>query len=75
MGFNLMMQRQLEELLIAGASLELTANTRTQRDLEDLAKCAKRGEGHLTLTNASLIPHHYLIDISRAGQGHVTLKD
>jgi hypothetical protein len=75
MSFNLMMQRNLEELLIAGASFELSANGRMHNDLVDLAKCAKRGEGHLTLTHVSKFLHQNLIEIARAGQGHVTLKD
>lgn len=75
MAISTMMQHQLEELLTAGAALELSANGRMPQGLVDLAKCAKRGGSHLTLTDTGYIMHQGLIDIARAGQGHVTLRD
>lgn len=75
MSFEKFMQHNLEELLTAGASLELNASVRMQHNLVDLAKCAKRGGSQLILTNASGIMQHNLHEIARAGQGHVTFKD
>lgn len=74
MSFDKFMQHNLEELLAAGASLELNASVRMQDHLVDLAKCAKRGGSQLTLINASGIMQHNLHEIARAGQGHVTFK-
>jgi len=68
MSFDKFLQHNLEELLKAGASLELNATVRLQHTLEDLAKCAKRGGSTLTLTNASGILQHNLISIARAGE-------
>ncbi|AIS17484.1 hypothetical protein LT40_08750 [Pseudomonas rhizosphaerae] len=75
MAIGKLMQHQLEEILSAGAALELSAKGRMPSQLIDLAKCAKRGGSHLTLTDAGEILHHLLLEIARDGQGHVTLKD
>jgi hypothetical protein len=75
MSFNAFMQHSLEEILINGASLELSAKGRMPNALIDLAACAKRGGSHLTLTEASGLLLPTLTDIARAGSGHVTLKD
>lgn len=75
MSFEKFLQHNLEDLLKAGASLELNAAVRLQHNLEDLAKCAKRGGASLTLTNASGLLQHNLISIARAGEGCVTFKD
>jgi hypothetical protein len=69
------MQNELEELLSVGASLEISAKGKLTHQLVDLAKCAKRGGGHLTLSEAGSFLQHQLIDIARAGSGHVTLRD
>ncbi|MGY4663192.1 hypothetical protein ACVWZ9_003986 [Pseudomonas chlororaphis] len=75
MSFGKFLQHNLEDLLKAGASLELNAAAILQHNLENLAKCAKRGGATLTLTNASGLLQHNLISIARAGEGSVTFKD
>lgn len=69
------MQNQLEELLSAGAALEISAKGKMANQLVDLARCAKRGESHLTITDLGLLMQNQLIDIARAGSGHVTFRD
>jgi hypothetical protein len=75
MSFNQMTQHQLEEILSAGAAIEISKGLRTYNQLVDLAVCAKRNGGHLTFSGASALTHNQLIDIARAGSGHVSLKD
>lgn len=69
------MQNQLEDLLSAGASLEVTALGKVANQLVDLAVCAKRGGSHLTIKDIGLLMQNQLIDIARAGSGHVKFKD
>ncbi|WP_439864891.1 hypothetical protein [Pseudomonas antarctica] len=75
MGIAVKMQHELEELLSAGASLEISAKGKMAHQLADLAKCAKRGGSHLTLIDLGILMQNQLIDIARAGSGHVTLRD
>lgn len=75
MGIAVKMQHELEELLSAGASLELSAKGKLAHQLVDLAKCAKRGGSQLTLNDLGFLLQNQLIDIARAGSGHVTLRD
>ena len=75
MSFEKFSQHNLEDLLKAGASLELSAAVRSQHNLEDLARSAKRGGATLTLTSASGISQHNLESIARAGEGRVAFKD
>lgn len=69
------MQNQLEELLTAGAAIEVPAVGKTPNQLLDLAVCAKRNGGHLTLTGVGSYTHIQLIELARTGAGHITLKD
>lgn len=75
MSFNKKLQNQLEEILTAGAGVEISTKTKLHNQLVDLAVCAKRNGGHLTLTEASGLLHNQLIEIARAGSGHVSFKD
>lgn len=75
MSFSQKMQNHLEEILTAGGGIEISVKTKMQNQLVDLAVCAKRNGAHLTLTEASGLMHNQLIDIARAGSGHVTFKD
>ncbi|MCF5228575.1 MULTISPECIES: hypothetical protein [unclassified Pseudomonas] len=69
------MQNQLEELLSAGAGLEISARGKMPNQLVDLAICAKRGGSQLTIIEVGLLMQNQLIDIARAGGGNVILKD
>lgn len=75
MAISSMMQHQLEEILASGGTLEISARGKMQHAIVDLAKSAKRGNSHLTLVDAGSIMHHGIIEIARAGAGHVTFKD
>ena len=75
MAIGVKMQNQLEELLSSGAALEVSARGKMANQLVDLAVCAKRGGSHLTIKDIGLLMQNQLIDIARAGSGHVTFKD
>lgn len=75
MSFALKTQRELEDILSAGAGLELARGLRAPAQLVDLAVCAKRGGSNLTLTGLNLLTQSQLIDIARAGAGHVILRE
>ncbi len=75
MSFNQKMQNDLLDILRSGGALELSAAGRMPNHLIDLAASAKRGQSHLTLTQASALMQGLLLDIATAGSGHVTLKD
>ncbi|HEK1007225.1 TPA: hypothetical protein SMP92_000464 [Pseudomonas putida] len=75
MAISAMMQHQLEEILANGGALEISARGKMHHALVDLAVSAKRGNSHLTLTDVGNVMHHGIIEIARAGAGHVTFKD
>lgn len=74
MTIGIKMQDQLEEILLAGASIKLSAKWKTLDQLIDLAKCAKKGGSQLTLMDIGTLRQGELIDIAKAGRGHVTLN-
>ncbi|PBP46343.1 hypothetical protein [Pseudomonas syringae] len=75
MAISSMMQNQLEEILSAGGSLEISAKSKMANQLADLARSAKRGGSQLTLTGVGSFMQNQLVEIARAGSGHVTFKD
>lgn len=68
-------QLELVAILSAGGSLELSAGSRAQIELIAIARAARDGGVHLTLSGLSAKSQLDLIAIATAGKGHVTFRD
>jgi hypothetical protein len=74
MSFENLLEGDLTQLLQAGASFSLSARARPHQQLLRLAAAAVEGNGHLRLTQIMPRMTNDLVEVARAGRGHVTFE-
>lgn len=75
MSFETKFKQDLVQILSAGGSFEIAKGARFQAEWVDLARAAKSGGGHLTITGVRGMFTHDIVAIAEAGPGHVTFVE